>query len=70
MHEPILYSGWEALIRGVPMVGLLFLWIFHIDSILCKPRRRVRARRPEGVTCSDARPCDPDGRPWPERERR
>lgn len=71
MHDLLLQSGWDSFLYGAPVVGMLFLSVFKLDSLVSMPKPRLRSHRPLTGTCADGQPlgCDPDGRVWPTHRR-
>lgn len=71
MNEPVIRSLSDALLFAVPSVTVLFLSVFHLDTLFTAPRHPAISRRP--VCGLDARGepilTDPDGRPTPRRRR-
>jgi hypothetical protein len=79
VHEGIITSGWDALILGIPFIGLLFLGFFRLDELIIgrKPSSGGLApgagpRNFSGGLGADGETVvrDPDGRPSPKSRRR
>ena len=69
MHETVLSSGRDAMLVAVPLLGLLLVGFFRLDSLLASPRPRPEARlvrRPAPGLSADGEPVvsDPDGVRW------
>jgi hypothetical protein len=67
---PMLQSNTDALLVGIPMVGLLFAGFFRLDEVFGKPKKPATNRRQMSGWDKNGRPvcADPDGRmPDPER---
>jgi hypothetical protein len=66
MQEITLKSGWETLVIGVPLIGMLLIAFFRLDERFAtsKPKlareRRVCGQDEDG----EAIMTDPDGRRW------
>ena len=67
MHESVLQSGLETLLIAVPFVGVLFMAMFRLDTIVAAPKQAAGLRHPPTGTDKHGRMLfsDPDGRPWP-----
>lgn len=66
MNDPNLKTGWDTALFVAPMLALLFMSIFRLDTVYSASRRRpasggqMRFSEPDvPLTFSD-----PDGRPW------
>jgi hypothetical protein len=59
-------SGWDTTILMVPFLGILVLYMFHLDSRFAAPKRAPKSRRFFcGVDPQDQpNMTDPDGQPW------
>jgi hypothetical protein len=59
-------SGWDTTILMLPFLGVLVMYMFHLDERFAAPKGAPRNRRFFcGVDAQD-RPnlSDPDGQPW------
>lgn len=68
MHDIALQSGWETFLLAAPLLGLVLVGIFRLDSIAAVPERRSGAKRPPSGIDKNGRVLlsDPEGRPWPD----
>jgi len=66
VHETILQSGWDNILVGLPLIGLLIIGFFRLDEVfLARNRGGARVRRVFSGAAEDGKPMvrDPDGRP-------
>jgi hypothetical protein len=69
MHEMVLSSGRDAMLVAIPLLGLLLVGFFRLDSLLAAPRVESlenRKRRPAPGLSAEGEPLvsDPDGVRW------
>lgn len=65
MQDPVLHSGWQSCLVGIPLVGMLMISFFRLDEIFTsKKKPGGRPQRPASGFDEDGEPilCDPDGR--------
>ena len=66
MHDSVLKSGLDALLLAVPFLGVLFIAMFRLDTIIAAPKHAAGLRHPPSGTDKHGRVLfsDPDGRLW------
>jgi hypothetical protein len=65
VHEAVLNSGWDNLLLGAPLIGLLFFGYFRLDQVFtAKGHAGHSQRRAFSGVGEDGEPLvhDPDGR--------
>ena len=67
MFDPVVRSGWDSVLLGVPFVAMLFCGFFRLDEVFAakgQAKSTDRERRPFSGLDADGEPivCDPDGR--------
>lgn len=66
MQDPILHSGWQSCLVGIPLVGMLMISFFRLDEVFTSKKKPVgRRQRPASGFDAEGEPIlsDPDGRP-------
>jgi len=79
VHEPIVNSGWDTLLLGIPFIALLFIGFFRLDELIIGRKPKTESTAPgtgprnfsgglgvDGTTIVR----DPDGRPSGQSRRR
>jgi hypothetical protein len=63
----VVVSNLDAVIFGIPLLGLLVSAFFRVDELASAPRKRVSTRRQMAGTDLNGMPIcmDPDGRVTP-----
>ena len=71
MHDILLKSGWETILVAVVFIGILFLSIFGLDTVIGAPKRSGKLHPRGGGKDRDGSPVysDPDGRQWKRRRK-
>jgi hypothetical protein len=67
VHDIALQSGWETFLLAAPLLGMVVVGIFRLDSIAASPKHHSGAKRPPSGIDENGHMLlsDPDGRPWP-----
>ncbi len=67
VHDGVLQSGLDTLLIAVPLVGVLLIVLFRLDTMVAAPKQAAGPRHPPSGTDKHGRMLfsDPDGRPWP-----
>ena len=71
VHDALLKSGWETALVAIPFIGLLFIIVFRLDTLIGASKKTGKPRRPASGTDRDGVGyySDPDGRQWKERRK-
>ena len=66
MGSADLVSGWDTTILMVPFLGILVIYMFHLDERFAAPKAPLKSRRFFCGVDPKGRPylSDPDGQPW------
>lgn len=72
MQEIAVKSGWDTLLIGVPLIGMLVIAFFRLDEKIVTTKVKLVCERP---ACGEdengeAIVTDPDGRRWGKPSRR